>query len=151
MQSRYEQFSFVISVINRQIQKLERDEMEKLGYKGGYAQYLVAMHHYPQGITAAQLSEICDKDKAAVSRAVAEMVEKGLVERKALTDTMYRAKLTLSQEGIKVAKFLGQRASTAIQAMGDSLTEEQRKTMYLSLDSIADRLHTLTQKGIPQE
>ena len=74
MLSRYEQFSYIVSGINRHIQKLERDEMIKFGYKGAFAQYLVAMRHYPKGVTAAQLSEICDKDKAAVSRIVTEMI-----------------------------------------------------------------------------
>lgn len=151
MLTRYEQFSFMVSVINRHIQKLERDEMIKFGYKGAFAQYLVAMLHYPQGITAAQLSEICDKDKAAVSRIVSEMIEKGLVVRKSATETMYRAKLTLSQEGEKVAQFVARRASAAIEAMGNELSEEQRKTLYFALDNIARKLHILSKEGIPQE
>ena len=58
MMDRFEQFTSAISVITRYIQKLERDEMEKYGLKGAYAQYLLMMHHYPDGITAAQL---CDR------------------------------------------------------------------------------------------
>ena len=151
MLSRYEQFSYIVSGINRHIQKLERDEMIKFGYKGAFAQYLVAMRHYPQGVTAAQLSEICDKDKAAVSRIVTEMIAKGLVVRKSTTETMYRAKLTLSQEGEKVAQFIASRASAAIEAMGNELSDEQRKILYFALDTISDKLHTLSKEGIPQE
>lgn len=151
MQSRYEQFSYMVSVINRHIQKLEHDEMIKFGYKGAFAQYLMAMRHYPEGITSAQLSEMCDKDKAAVSRVVTEMIGKGLVVRKAATDTMYRAKLTLSAEGEKVAEFVARRASAAIEAMGHELGEEHRKVLYATLELIADKLHTLSKEGIPQE
>ena len=151
MLSRYEQFSYMVSVINRHIQKLERDEMVRFGYKGAFAQYLITMLHYPQGVTAAQLSEICDKDKAAVSRIVTEMIEKGLVIRKSTTETMYRAKLTLSQEGEKVAQFVARRASAAIEAMGNELSEEQRKILYFALDTISHKLHTLSKEGIPQE
>ena len=118
MQERYEQFSFVVSAINRHIQKLERDEMIKFGYKGAFAQYLMAMRHYPQGVTSAQLSEMCDKDKAAVSRNVGEMIEKGLVVRKSATDSLYRAKLILSQEGEKIADFVANRASAGIRRNG---------------------------------
>ena len=70
MINRFEQFVSYISAIHRDIQRIERDEMEKLGLKGAYAQYLVAMHRHPEGITAVDLCEVCDKDKAAVSRAV---------------------------------------------------------------------------------
>ena len=54
MRSRYEQFTYAISSIERHIQKIERDEMIKYGCKGAFAQYLAAMTHYPDGLTAAQ-------------------------------------------------------------------------------------------------
>ena len=47
--------------------------MEKYGLKGPHAQCLLAMRRNPQGITASQLCTICDKDKAAISRTVAEL------------------------------------------------------------------------------
>ena len=77
MVDRYERLSGLISGIYRQIQKLEREEMEKYGFKGAFAQYLLAMNHHPEGLTAAQLCDACDKDKAAVSRVLAEMEELG--------------------------------------------------------------------------
>ena len=82
MISRFEQFSYVISGIHRQIQKIERAEMIKRGYKGAFAQYLATLHRYEEGLTATELCEICDKDKAAVSRILAEMEEKGLLKEK---------------------------------------------------------------------
>ena len=77
MLSRFEQFSAAIFCIHRDVQKIERDEMEAYGLKGAFAQYLLAIRRYPQGLTAARLSEVCGKDKAAVSRALAEMERKG--------------------------------------------------------------------------
>ena len=94
MISRYEQFAALISGIERGIQRIERDEMEKLGYKGAYAQYLAALRRYEGGVTAAQLCEICDRDKAAVSRVVAELEQKSLVSRE--SGASYRAALRLT-------------------------------------------------------
>lgn len=151
MLSRYEQFSYIVSVINRQIQKLERDEMVKFGYKGAWAQYLAVMRSYPQGVTSAQLSDICDKDKAAVSRVVTEMEEKGVVVRRLEGDTLYRAKITLTAEGKKVADFVAARASAAVAAVGNELSDEERKIFYSTMDFISQKLQTLTVKGIPQK
>lgn len=151
MQERYEQFSFIVSAINRHIQKLERDEMIKFGHKGAFAQYLMAMRRYPEGVTSAQLSEMCDKDKAAVSRVVTEMIEKGLVVRKSAKDSLYRAKLTLSQEGERIAEFVANRAVAAIEAMGNELSDDQRKILYFTLDVIENKLGVLSREGIPQE
>ena len=150
MQGRYEQFSYIVSVINRHIQKIERDEMIKHGHKGAFAQYLMAMRHYPDGITAAQLSEICDKDKAAVSRVVAEMMDKGLVQRICSNDTVYRAKLTLTAEGCRIAEFVSQRGTAAVEAVGNELSDEQRRLFYGTLDFIAAKLKKLSHDGIPQ-
>ncbi|MBE6879161.1 MAG: MarR family transcriptional regulator [Ruminococcaceae bacterium] len=151
MLDRYEQFSFIVSVINRQIQKLERDEMVKHGYKGAFAQYLMIMRHHPEGVTAAQLCELCDKDKAAVSRVTNEMLEKKLVVRSNLNDTLYRAKLTLTEEGRRIADFISQRAMAAVEAVGNELTDEERKQFYSILDFIALRLQSISKDGIPQE
>ena len=151
MLDRYEQFSFIVSVINRQIQKLERDEMVKHGYKGAFAQYLMIMRHHPEGVTAAQLCELCDKDKAAVSRVTNEMLEKKLVVRSNLNDTLYRAKLTLTEEGRRIADFISQRAMAAVEAVGNELTDEERKQFYSTLDFIALRLQSISKDGIPQE
>ena len=151
MLGRYEQFSFIVSVINRQIQKIERDEMEKHGYKGAFAQYLMVMRHHPEGVTATQLCELCDKDKAAVSRVVNEMVEKNLVVRSSAKETLYRAKLTLTEEGRLIAEYVAERAMTAVAAVGNELTDEERKMFYSTLDFIAERLQNLSKNGIPQE
>ena len=148
MLSRFEQFTLVISSIYRSIQKIEREEMDKYGLKGGFAQYLVALAHYPEGLTAAQLCEVCDLDKAAVSRAVADMLEKGLLRREADGDTMYRARLYLTQAGMEAARFVSHRAAEAVSAVG--LTGEERESFYRVLDMIAGNLQEISVKGIPR-
>ena len=81
MVDRFAQFVAGISCINRCIQKIERDVMVHYGLKGPHAQYLIAMSRYPDGVTATQLSSLCEKDKAAVSRAVSELEKSGLLHR----------------------------------------------------------------------
>ena len=60
MTSRFEQFTIVISGINRYIQKLERNEMIKRGYKGVFAQYLAVLKRFEDGLTSTELCEVCD-------------------------------------------------------------------------------------------
>ena len=149
MLSRYEQFAFIISDIHRYIQKLEREEMVRYGLKGAYAQYLAALSRHPDGLTAAQLCEICDRDKAAVSRIVAEMEEKALVIRERAKDSLYRAKIFLTEEGEKAASFVFARAQIAVNAVGKGLDDDNRKILYASLRSIAENLETISREGIP--
>ena len=79
MLSRFERFSVSISELYRHIHKISADEMAKYGLKGPYAIYLLTMHRYSDGITATQLCELCDRNKAEVSRAVTAMEVMGLV------------------------------------------------------------------------
>jgi DNA-binding MarR family transcriptional regulator len=147
MLSRFSQFCFGISAIHRAVQKIERDEMERYGNKGAYAQYLVAMIQYPDGITASQLCELCDRDKAAVSRAAAEMEEKGLIRREG---SHYRAKLFLTQAGQDAAQFVCKRAVIAVMEAGKGLSDEDRATFYNVLHRIASNLQTLSKEGLPK-
>ena len=151
MIDRYQQFSYIVSVINRQIQKIERDEMEKYGYKGAFAQYLMAMRRNPAGVTSAQLSDMCDRDKAAVSRVITEMIEKGLVVRKSANETFYRAKLTLTQKGAEIADYIARQGAAAVAAVNNEFTKEELKAFYSNLDYIADKLHIISKDGIPNE
>lgn len=149
--NRFEQFSYVISGINRHIQKIERDEMIKYGYKGAFAQYLVALRRYPEGITSAKLCEICDKDKAAISRVLTEMQEKGLILREIQSDHRYNALIKLTAEGLKAAAYVDERAQAAIEAVGNEMTDENRAAFYATLDFIAAKLQTISKEGLPPQ
>jgi len=149
--SRYEQFTALIANLHKTILKIERDEMIQYGYKGGFAPYLAAMNRYPDGVTAAQLCEICDKDKAAVSRMLGEMAEHHLVVRKNDQETYYRAPLLLTEEGKKAADFVCRRAQAAVEAVGQGLTDENRKIFYSVMDLISANLEKVSRQGLPRQ
>jgi DNA-binding MarR family transcriptional regulator len=151
MLDRFEQFSYSISNIYKHITKIEREEMEKYGLRGAYAQYLVTMTHYPEGITSSKLSEICDRDKAAISRIVAEMEDKGLIIRQTDRDNMYRAKLILTDEGRHAAEYVCERAEKAVIAAGKGLDEEDRRIFYGALAIFEANLRRISREGIPEK
>ena len=148
MVSRFEHFSASISCIYRYIQRIERTEMEKYGLKGPHAQCLLAMRRYPEGITAARLCEVCDKDKAAISRMMGELEEKGMVSRGDEKGNRYRMQLRLTALGEEAADHVEQRAKLAVEEAGSGMTEEQRATLYAVLDLIAGNLQTICAEGL---
>jgi len=148
MIQRFEQFSYSISSIYRLILKLEKEEMEKCGYRGSYALYLSIMSRYPGGITATRLGELCDRDKAGISRIINEMEQKGLVNRVCHKDNFYRAKLVLTEEGRKAANFVKQRAIIAVSEASRGLSEEDRRSLYTSLELIESNLKRISDEGI---
>jgi len=148
MISKYEHFSLSVSRIYHDIQRIERTEMEAFGLKGPHAQTLLAMQRYPQGITAVQLCELCDKDKAAISRSVAELEEAGLVCRNCTNGTYYRAPLVLTQRGQEAARIVGEKARQAVEQAGIGLEDGERQVFYRVLALVAENLHTICRDGI---
>lgn len=148
MISRFEHFSTSISCISRYIQKIERVEMEKYGLKGPHAQCLLVMSRYPEGITATRLCQVCDKDKAAISRMVAELEEKGMIRRTDPKGQRYRAVLQLTPEGEAAAAHVDARARCAVEEASTGMTDEQRSIMYGALDLIAENLEAICSRGL---
>ncbi|MBQ9147945.1 MAG: winged helix-turn-helix transcriptional regulator [Oscillospiraceae bacterium] len=148
MVSRFEQFCSSVACIYRNIQKIERIEMAKYGLKGPHAQVLLAMSRHPDGVTSGELVKLCDKDKAAISRTVAELEREGMVTRAGKNGNLYRAVLTLTDRGRDAAGHVAERAKCAVEAAGNGLTDEQRKTFYAALDLIASHLQTIGEEGL---
>ena len=148
MISKYEQFSASVSCIYRDIQRIERVEMAKFGLKGPHAQCLLAMSRYPEGVTGTQLCEICEKDKAAISRTLAELQRGGLVLRTERNGTRYRALLTLTEKGLEAARTVNKKAQLAVEQAGAGLNDDQREVFYSVLGLIAGNLHTICKEGL---
>lgn len=151
MSTRFEQFSSSIYGIYRDILKIQRAEMVKHGLRGSYALYLTALNHNPEGLTATQLCETCDKDKAAISRVIAELESKGLVTRVSQNDTFYRAKLKLTDNGRMIADSVDHSANIAVELATKGMSEKNRKIMYDCLGLIAVNLRGICKNGIPEE
>ena len=148
MLSRFERFAFTISEIHRCIQRIERSEMARRGLKGAYAQYLVAILRHPEGMTVAELCLTCEINKAAVSRAVGDMERQGLVQRRGSSNTVYRARLCLTETGRETAAYVHEKAQAVVEAAGREFTDEERELLYTALGRVATRLREIAREGV---
>ena len=149
MIDRFERFSYAVSEISRHWHKITSDEMAQYGLKGTHSIYLLTLLQYPEGLTALQLCELCDRDKADVSRMMAIMEKKGLVLIQLNGTSKYRGVFMLTESGLEAAKHVRQRASEAVEFAGKDLTDENRQIFYQSLASILQNLRELSKNGIP--
>ena len=139
MIERFIEFTSVISVIYKSVQKIERTEMEKYGLKGPNVQCLIAIGQNKE-LTSAKLSEICEKDKASISRSLSTLEAKKLI----LRESGYRGKISLTEEGRKVAKEIEEKANKCVKAASLNFNEEERKKFYNNLETIGKNLIDLT-------
>jgi len=122
--------------------------MAEYGLKGAYSVYFTTMFRYPQGITAAQLGELCSRDKADVSRAMAVLEGKGLVTRGQTGGKAYRAQLRLTDTGMELAGHINQKAGAAVEIASRGLTAEKRTVFYEALELITGNLQSLCKEGL---
>ena len=149
MIDRFERFSHAISEINRCWHKIASEEMEAYGLKGAHATYLTALRRHEGGLTAPQLSEICGKDKADVSRMMALLEKKAMVEKVGGYQNGYGGTFVLTEEGMKAAEHVQRRASLAVELAGQELNDEQRAVFYAALETITLRLREISRDGLP--
>lgn len=149
MIDRFERFSYAISEISRHWHKIAADEMAQHGLKGPHATYLTAIYRHEEGLTAAQLCELCGKDKSDVSRMMAIMEQKGLVQKEGIHLNGYRGKFLLTEAGTSAAEHVCRRASLAVELAGRELTDEQRAVFYEVLETIAANLREISKEGLP--
>ena len=125
--------------------------MAKYGLKGPHAQCLVIMERHPEGITATKLCDLCERDKAAISRTVAELEEAGLLLRKDNHGIHYRVPLVLTEAGRQAAQNVNAVAFRAVEQAGAGLDDGQREIFYHVLGTIAQNLHTISRDGLKEK
>ena len=128
---------------------IESQGMNKHGLKGPYSVYFTTLFRHPRGLTSAQLTELCGRDKAEVSRTISLLESKGLVTREAVGNSAYRALLRLTQEGFALAEVINQKAALAVEMVSQGLAPENRAIFYETLELITNNLQTLSKQGIP--
>lgn len=151
MLDRFEQFTSAVSSIYQSILKIQRAEMAAYGLKGSHVQCLLAMARCPQGVTVTRLGQLCEKDKAAVSRTLAELEELEMVKPVDKAAGSYRAKLCLTDRGAEAAAKVSGRAALAVQKAGNGLTDWDREILYSALERIARNLQSICREGLEAE
>jgi len=137
MLQRFEAFVTGVTVCHRYIQRIKSVEMTEFGLKGAHVMCLFYLHHNPQGLTAAQLCQLCAEDKAAISRTLVTLQDRGYIrtgERK------YRFPLQLTEAGKAIARQLDTLIQQWVGLGGDGLTDEERAVFYKALSHIAGNL-----------
>ena len=144
MLQRFETFVTGITTCYKCIQRIKSMEMTEFGLKGAHVMCLFFLHHNPEGLTAAQLCQLCEEDKAAISRTVALLQEKGYVEA---SDRRYRASLRLTEAGQAIALRIDHLIAQWVELGSAGLPEEDRAAFYRALEIIAGNLHEAVCRG----
>ncbi len=143
MKDRFDAFITGVTVCYKYIQRIKNMEMTELGLKGTHVTCLFYLNTRPEGLTAAQLCQMCAEDKASISRTVADLRERGYI---APSEKHYRAPLKLTEAGKKAAKQMEPMIDRWVTSGGDGLTDAQRETFYQALAVIGQNLRSCVEE-----
>jgi len=139
VQERFQTFVTEIANCHRCIQRIKAAEMTEFGLKGTHVMCLFFLCHHPQGLTASELTQLCAEDKAAISRAVSTLQEKGYVVS---SGKKYRALLQLTPEGHKLSERIERLIEQWVGFGGDGISAEERTVFYRVLEHISQNLRS---------
>ncbi len=139
MIDRFQSFVIGITECYKYIQRIKSVEMTELGLKGTHVMCLFFLHRNPDGLTAAQLCRLCAEDKAAISRTLATLQERGYI---AAGGKKYRAAMTLTEDGTRIAEQLDGLIRRWVSIGGGGLADDERAAFYHVLEHITANLRT---------
>lgn len=138
MDALFENFTMSILRLNKLVHKIKLYEMRDFGLQAIHVMCVYCLAHCGDGMTSVELARQTLEDKAAISRAVASLSDKGYVT---VEGGKHRATIRLTDEGRAVAAFIDEKAARAVGAgMDGSLTDERRREFYATLACINDNL-----------
>lgn len=145
MQERFKTFTVLITKINRSIHKIKTEEMAEFNLKSPHVSCLYYLYK-AEALTAKELCDICAEDKAALSRSIDYLETNGFIECNSNAKKRYKALLMLTEKGKEIAKRIAQKIDNILEQASASITEESRKVMYQSLETINENLNKICEK-----
>ena len=138
---RFETFVISINELSRQLNRIKNREMQRFGLRAGHVMPLYYLGMNEQGLTCSELVTLCREDKAAISRTLAQLSDKGFVSRDVREDKRaYRARYHLTEAGRSLVDEINACIERALFSGGSGLTDKKRADFYNSLAIILNNL-----------
>ena len=147
MQERFETFTVLINRISRNIRKIKNQKMAEYNLRSVHVSCLYFLY-LANGLTATELCERCEEDKATISRALDYLETNGFLTREAQSAKRYKSPLLLTDKGIEAGKKVTDKIDSVLDEISVDLTEEERAAFYRSLSIISDRLEAVSKSGL---
>lgn len=139
MDEKYKIFTVLMANINRSIRKIKTEEMAEFHLKSPHVSCLYYLYK-KDTLTAKELCDICEEDKANVSRALDYLQTNGYLVRQNEENKKYKSHLALTEMGRGVAGKIADKIDRILEEAGKGISDADREIMYRSLFQISTNL-----------
>ena len=142
MEERFQKFTVLLTTVGRCIHRIKSEEMAEFHLKSSHVSCLYYLYK-EKSLTAKELCDICDEDKANVSRTIRYLEEEGYLACTSCRPKRYQASLQLTERGLEIGQRIAERVDRVIVEASRGLSEEQRAIFYESFSLIMDNLQRI--------
>lgn len=143
MEQRFETFTQLISKITRNIRRIKTEEVAELGLKSPHVSCLYSLYKSENGLTASKICDLCDEDKAAISRSLDYLVKSDFIECCDLEKKKYKNVYKLTIKGLEVAEKIAKKIDKIVEEASSGITDESREILYNCLNQISNNLQEI--------
>lgn len=142
MKDRFKTFTILIYSISRSIRKIKSQEMLEFGLKSTHVSILYYLYK-DEKMTSKELCDVCEEDKAAVSRSIDFLEKNDYLTCESKTEKRYKSPLMLTEKGKRTGKQIVEKIDRILQDASIGLSDKNRKIFYDSLSLISDNLKNI--------
>ena len=142
MQHRFRTFTLLNAQISRCLRRIKTEEMADIKLKSGHVSCLHYLHRIGP-MTARELCEICEEDKANISRSMEYLEKNGYLTPLPEKEGRYKRHFILTEKGTEAARILDEKIDRILAIAGQGISEEDRVIMYTSLAKISANLQRI--------
>ena len=125
--------------INRNIKRIKNREMREYGLKSPHISCLYFLFLFGE-LTASELCEKCEEDKATVSRSLGFLEKNGFVCCREQGKKRYNSPMKLTEKGREAAGKIALKIDSVVENVGGDLSEGEREIFYRFLNKVSDKL-----------
>lgn len=147
MKKRFETFTVLINRINRNIRKIENQEMVDYNLRSPHISCLYHLYLSTE-LTSTDLCEKCEEDKATISRSIKFLEKEGFLVCDCKNTKRYKSPLILTDKGMEAGKRITDKINRVLDIVSEDLTDEDRKAFYQSLNIISENLEKISNSNL---
>ena len=142
IEDRYTVLTILFSKITRAMRKIKAEAMKEYNLKGSHVSCIFYLSKNPKGLTNKELCDICNEDKAAISRALAYLEENKFVTYNK-SDKIYKTPITLTRKGKEIGDYLKEKIHSILFEASSEINKEDLEAFYRGLLNISENLDKL--------
>ena len=143
MTERFETFTVLLNKISRNVKKIKNQELAEYGLRSAHVSCIYYLYA-ANSLTATELCERCEEDKATISRALDVLEEKGFIVCQSQATKRYKSLWNLTEKGQKAGQKVFNAVERVLEKVSAGLSDDHRKMFYSYLRIVSDNLEKIT-------